>query len=193
MSEPLVDRLRAALDEDERMAKAALFHPRTWDETVGDNVIIGEDDGQWKADGREIVSANQFRAAADDYQDAIHIYDEGGHTEEQAEHIARHDPARVLRQVAAMRKILDEHDFQLKIDSTMHGKELLCFCPGCGGRDWEFESVGYQPCPTIRALAENYEIEVDRRRFVARRIWGQDSDGNDIVIGHTEPELLVED
>jgi hypothetical protein len=39
--------------------------------------------------------------------DGMRIYPEGGHTALEAEHIARWDPARVLREVEAKRKILD--------------------------------------------------------------------------------------
>jgi hypothetical protein len=76
MSESLVDRLRAALDEDERVAQAAARVitelGATWQ---------GLADGLWK------------RSVRDD--------------DEVWDFIERHDPARVLRQVAAMRKILD--------------------------------------------------------------------------------------
>ena len=39
--------------------------------------------------------------------DNIVIYDEGGHDEDQARHIARHDPARVLADVEAKRYLLE--------------------------------------------------------------------------------------
>jgi hypothetical protein len=38
------------------------------------------------------------------------VYDEGAPDENQAAHIARHDPARVLREVEAKRKILTDLD-----------------------------------------------------------------------------------
>lgn len=67
-------------------------------------------------------------------------------------HIARHDPARVLRQVAAHRAILDEHertDCRGHPDAWMKCGPGVCQieCWGCG-RDW--------PCPTVRHLAEAY-------------------------------------
>lgn len=37
----------------------------------------------------------------------IHIYNEGGHTPDQAAHIARWDPARVLAEIAVKRRIID--------------------------------------------------------------------------------------
>ena len=42
--------------------------------------------------------------------DGMRIYPEGGHTALEAEHIARHDPARVLREVEAGRKLLDLYE-----------------------------------------------------------------------------------
>lgn len=42
--------------------------------------------------------------------DNIVIYDEGGHDEDQARHIARHDPARVLRQTAALRTVVEAYE-----------------------------------------------------------------------------------
>src|SRR5688500_18090508 len=43
--------------------------------------------------------------------DDLTIYDEGGHSEAHAAHIARWDPARVLAEVAAKRAIIDEETF----------------------------------------------------------------------------------
>ncbi|HEY1668517.1 MAG TPA: DUF6221 family protein [Trebonia sp.] len=42
--------------------------------------------------------------------DDIKIYDEGGHDASQADHIARHDPARVLREIEAKRAILARYE-----------------------------------------------------------------------------------
>lgn len=66
-----------------------------------------------------------------------------------------------MRLHEGMRKILDEHDLVRKMGSTVNGQELLYYCGGCGGRDWDLESVGTKPCPTVRALAEAYGIEVE--------------------------------
>jgi hypothetical protein len=42
--------------------------------------------------------------------DDMIIYDEGGHTEHHAEHIAEHDPSRVLREVEAKRRLIAEYE-----------------------------------------------------------------------------------
>ena len=85
----LTEFLSARLDEDEASARAATL------------LVDGTSaDGVWSTDAldAEVVSG-----------DGITIYDEGGHSVEQATHIARHDPARVLREVEAKRAIVAEH------------------------------------------------------------------------------------
>jgi hypothetical protein len=74
--------LRARLNEDEQVAQGAVHDPDCagagiWTRYCG--VVVGD----------------------------IHIYDEGGHSPEQAEHIARWDPARVLAEVATKRRIIE--------------------------------------------------------------------------------------
>lgn len=63
-----------------------------------DGTTRDPDDGCWKV-------VDDWRESARIEGDDIIIYDEGGHTRQQAEHIARHDPARVLRDVEAKRQI----------------------------------------------------------------------------------------
>jgi hypothetical protein len=63
-----------------------------------------------------------------------------------AAHIARHDPARVLAQCAAMRKVVEDHrPFRLAqtVCQTCEEKPRIGYEAGSDG--W--------PCPTIRALA----------------------------------------
>ena len=58
-------------------------------------------------------------------------------------HIARHDPARVLRQVTAMRAILDAHD----------RPEHYCPIPVVHGRHGQLWTPAEGPCWTLRSLA----------------------------------------
>jgi hypothetical protein len=74
--------LRARLDEDEQMARAA---------TEGA-------EGRWTQDDPKRMPGEIW----DDHAERV-SYDEGRPTEDQAAHIARHDPARVLREVEAKR------------------------------------------------------------------------------------------
>lgn len=58
-----------------------------------------------------------------------------------AAHVMRHDPARVLREVAAKRAILAEHD------------DRCCVKDVSGYSVQEWYDPADDPCPTIRALA----------------------------------------
>lgn len=84
--------------------------------------------------------------------DNIVIYDEGGHDEDQARHIARHDPVRVLRDVEAKRAILAEHEHVPAVQqSDAHRYGFGCrTChndPDCG------ETLGLGWCETVRHMA----------------------------------------
>jgi hypothetical protein len=85
----LIAKLRAALDEDERVAREAC------DNDSGE-WFDGDDWNVWRAE--EIDPHDELE------QHELVVY---GNVKPQSEHIARHDPARALRQVAAMRKVLD--------------------------------------------------------------------------------------
>ena len=82
----LIEFLRARLDEDERVARAAVERGMSvWEaHEQGRVAMVSLPDG-----------------------DAL-IYDEGSPNDDQARHIARWDPARVLAEVQAKRRIVDE-------------------------------------------------------------------------------------
>ncbi|MFM9542297.1 DUF6221 family protein [Streptomyces turgidiscabies] len=85
----LVQWLRAQLDEDERIARAAC-------------------EG---AEGRWHPLGNQHGGSVAGDHDGYHVAcDEGYPTVEQATHIAEHDPARVLREIDAKRQIIEQHE-----------------------------------------------------------------------------------
>jgi hypothetical protein len=54
------------------------------------------------------------------------------------DHMRRHDPARVLREVEAKRAILDHHK------PVRHGGRTMCY--SC------LSALSYWPCPTVRHL-----------------------------------------
>jgi hypothetical protein len=81
--------VRAQMDEDERVALAAR----------GDGCSRGD----W------LVERPGFGAAIRTDDGDVVVYDEGAPSESQVEHIARWDPARVLAEVEAKRRILGEH------------------------------------------------------------------------------------
>lgn len=102
----MADWIGRQLDEDERIAREAIHGP--------------DDDGVWKRTDRP--SAGYLTDDDVEFDDTeierdtcriegkgITIYDEGGHSKEQAEHIVRHDPARELRRVEAHRLLLAAH------------------------------------------------------------------------------------
>jgi hypothetical protein len=99
----LVEFLRAALDEDERVARAATPGPWRWEEPS---------DSEWPTYDQSLVSDGK----ADGGEPAAVLlgwgHDASGIEAEQADrdHIARHDPARVLAEVAAKRAILDRYE-----------------------------------------------------------------------------------
>ncbi|MFE3281265.1 DUF6221 family protein [Nocardia sp. NPDC059239] len=94
--------LEARIAENEAIARAALRHPTKYNRETRDHERAGTDDGVWHIDSYTDPDDECTVVGA-----AMTIYDEGGHTAEQATHIARHDPARVLRQCAALRRVLE--------------------------------------------------------------------------------------
>lgn len=81
------------------------------------------------------------------------VYDEGSPDEHQAAHIARHDPARVLRQVEAGRKRLAEHA------EYPPGKCQRCITDrGAWQEDWHEDDY---PCRTLRIDAEVFADHPD--------------------------------
>lgn len=86
----LVARLRACLDTDERVALGAT--PGPWQTWAGDNVIVEQ------SAGNHLVA------------EMVNCEEHPGLTKSDGEHIARNDPARVLRWVKAAREILGWYD-----------------------------------------------------------------------------------
>jgi hypothetical protein len=117
----LVVWLRAQLDEDERVARAAGVSASgsRWHVADRGAVIVRGDDGM------------------------VVVFDEGSPSGEEAEHIARWDPARVLAEVDAKRRILDVHPG----DDEVSGQVFCGDGIGLVGCKWAY------PCPTIRLLA----------------------------------------
>jgi hypothetical protein len=84
MANDLATFLRTRLDEEEQLARAA--SPAPWSANAEHDEVLAAD-GETVADGFAL-SSKQLRATVD--------------------HIVRHDPARVLREVEAKRRILDD-------------------------------------------------------------------------------------
>ncbi|MFD3741603.1 DUF6221 family protein [Streptomyces sp. NPDC058629] len=132
----LVQFLRDRLTDDEQTARAA-----TWDEW---------DSAHWTAhrraqyDGRWVIVDHAEEGVT---ELTPHAADDAG----VAQHIARHDPARVLRDVEAQRQIMQVHN----------ARDNWGTCVGCP-RDAEGSmNVGIDECPILRALALPYADHPD--------------------------------
>jgi hypothetical protein len=101
-------------------------------------------------DGTPDWHAKTHFRVADGNGDPV-VYDEGRPTEDQARHIALHDPAAVLRRCAADRKILEHHA------PNTHGIDVYA-CTGCGSDDYGWTVDHTNDCPTLLALAEGYGL-----------------------------------
>lgn len=143
--------IRARLDEDEQAALAAAQKSnRAWRYTV----IEGEPDGY-------SLDLSDERVLIVDWTDEDELLPS------EAAHIARHDPARVLREVEAKRKIIDEH-FGFLHPSGNPDRA----CRRCSDRRTDDDPLVHDdrwltlepaPCPTLRLLALPYADSPDYR------------------------------
>ncbi len=135
----LVEFLSARLDEDDEAARDAAG----WDPTGSSRAA-----GLWRRDGINSVI---------DSSDRLVIYGDGpAPTDAQAEHIARHDPARVLREVEAKRRILAYHRRPNESSWPQH-------CIGCGyaGPCDDPITEDINDCPMLGDLAAVYSGHPD--------------------------------
>lgn len=134
----LIAFLRARLDEDEQAATAAAesnierlsaqphLAGQTW--TADGGLVMAGSQGLWDCEGSDTLCM----------------------TEPCAEHIARHDPGRVLAEVDAKRRIVDLHSPRevASMDHETWGQTFQV-CRSC--REGDRQIVA--PCPTLRLLA----------------------------------------
>jgi hypothetical protein len=116
----------------------------------------GQGEGRWHHE------TGYHSGRVEDERGQTVVYDEGAPLEEEAAHIALHDPAAVLRRCAADRKILEHH-------APTGDKWDPYACEGCGS-DSEY---GYivdhtNDCPTLQALAEGYGLTEEQRATLDR-------------------------
>jgi hypothetical protein len=127
----LITWLRAQLDDDERVARDA----------------AREDTPPWHLDYDDRGYDGKIRSA--ESYTVVHQEDStpGRVT---AEHIARWDPARVLAEVDAKRRILDEHEAMAGDTYGQRAGQDVCeTCKESGSRYYHEP----YPCPTVRLLA----------------------------------------
>ena len=106
--------LLARIAEDEAVAGATLRE--TYPEGRGLN------DGVW-THGKHEMDECEVRCESG----TMIIYDEGGHGPNEAEHIARHDPARVMAECEAKRRVVEEcRESEILSDEGTNGFVLAC-------------------------------------------------------------------
>jgi len=136
----IVEFLTARLDDDEAVAKAAGVGPRDKWRT------IEWYDGQFENGLTVSVDVHGVAGAP--------VTSRGNLLRADGEHIARHDPARVLAEVAAKRRIMERHF------ADQDGS-----CVGCGFNSVEERSVeDINACPELRDMASVYDSHPDHKQ-----------------------------
>lgn len=119
----------------------------------------GHGEGRWHHE------TGYHSGRVEDERGSTVVYDEGAPLEEEAAHIALHDPDAVLRRCAADRKILADH---APVGGGWPGHYA---CEGCG-YDGSYcpEPITrhVNDCPTLLALAEGYGLTEEQRAQLDR-------------------------
>jgi hypothetical protein len=141
----LVAFLLARLDEDERWARQATPGPWAWSENHdgAGEVNAAERRPDLQGDGWE---RSQARSIANESATGdVRLAD--------AVHIARHDPARLLADIAAKRQIVDEHanGWEGWEDPPTQDDIEQAYCVRC--QDRRSHDAMRWPCPTLKLLA----------------------------------------
>jgi hypothetical protein len=140
--------LRAPLDEDEWLARQADVKQGDPDWWVGPAPTAGGEFFTVRSLRDVHPIARVQRLDGDDGEPAA-ILDGAA----AADHIARHDPARVLREVEAKRRIID-----------LHAPHRDGACPTCWRVAPRSSTREDFPCPTLRLLALPYATEPGYQR-----------------------------
>jgi hypothetical protein len=155
----LVAFLSARLDEDEQAAKAATNETGrwTWDHGLGEQCNDPE-----CPYGSLLDQASESDTYAGTVLMDAHGYDVKAPWQG-ADHIARHDPARVLREVEAKRRIIHAHDRPHEcLALTGSGEHSVV-----DGQPWELweptHTADHGPCLVLRLLALPYADHPDYR------------------------------
>lgn len=137
--------LKARLDEDEAAALAWRERNRSWK-------VVGKRNVKYP-NGSEQVAAIDVSGEPYEWWEQIWVKrDLNG----LADHITRHDPSRVLREVAAKRRVLERH-------KPVPGEEhIICDIDSFVGHDDTEGRYGDPyPCADVRALASIYSDHPD--------------------------------
>lgn len=150
MTSPITDFITACLDADESAARA-------WP----------ADQHDWKAAGSRYLSyasgCGERVGAVNvggDYYGWERIYIKSDLDDDLSGYLARHDPARVLREVEAKRAIIAEHSIFVAENEDPRKPRHEVGCERCG-------YLGNDPtsgCKTLRSLAATYSDHPDYRK-----------------------------
>ncbi|MEW2421306.1 DUF6221 family protein [Streptomyces nigra] len=140
----LVQWLRAQLDEDERITRAA-----SWT----------DDANAWHAEPSpfDARSAGQRWYVEDAMEDGVvsHVDPRASDDEGVARHIAEWDPVRVLREIDAKRQLVKLHSSAvLRAGGGAQYYNTQTVCRSCEP-SYQFPEQSW-PCPTLRLLAAPY-------------------------------------
>jgi hypothetical protein len=142
----LIAFIAARLGEDEAAAKAWQSPP--WREDATSWKVVGRREPRYDNGRSETLTVIDVSGRPVDFAEAIQVkWDSNG---ERATHIARHDPARVLREVAAKQAILAEHEL---VPAGYRGEGVLPGEYGC--RTCDVHEGGTDPggpCKTVRLI-----------------------------------------
>jgi hypothetical protein len=154
----LTDFLLARIAEDEEAARDGAG----WDPTGRER-----SPGRWHRDG--------LNSVVDEHQRLVVYGDGPAPSDAEAEHIARHDPARVLARCAVDRSIVSLHELvvfhqqayhdesgnriETPIDSFVEIASRIQMCRTCGSEG----VLDDGPCKTLRTLATQYADHPDYR------------------------------
>lgn len=148
MMTELVKWLTAQLDEDERIAQQACEWPWTL-HPEGDKILRHNDGSydDWEDEQLIVVETHAWSSQA---------------ARDNAAHVIRWEPSRVVADVTAKRRILAMHEpYQTVNPQGVHCR-YCCDCDDEWPRKW--------PCETLRLLASAY-----KRRDGYRTEWGLES------------------
>jgi hypothetical protein len=139
----LVEFLHARLDEDERVAHDALLgYPASMHASAGQPALPlptpTTPGAEWRAEYQNVRRTDGFRIVAEATQASAQV----------ADHIARHDPARVLAEVTAKRQLIKQIE---SYESWIH-------------REWGTTGAGFSDDESaLRFLALPYAEHPDYR------------------------------
>ena len=146
----LIAFLRARLDDDEQTARASIGHS-AGHLNGADPLLLAI----WKVTDRPATGT--FVTTRDQWDRSTEIVPTYGGMH--AAHIARHDPARVLAEADAKRRILDEHPPALGWDGRTPDGSVCRTCAQ-DATDGALQGEPY-PCVTLRLLAMPYADHPD--------------------------------